>query len=942
MAPKARQPKGKAKSRAAGAGVSVPSSLPASIANVNASYLADVQQWFSNVAANPILNQLAGATLPLTVEQGGRLAPFDHNLFKPGLERAATTPVTAETVKDAKPFYTSGGVLQWLNPMWTATPGVQINRSTVQAIADRNFPPKDPRHFPIGLVASANDAEYMPMEHKGGMKCVSPMEYVHAAYMACDRDLADPSCDDELVRRWSNIFRDVSISFMFVPENLESLSSFQQREASAPKLSQHFLTSVLLSSRGETFSPSFIDAALTVESRVLADPVVGQILQELDDSFGSSGPLNSVHKLQAVINRGKTAQGIQWTFKSIADSIKMRYLEAGEITATKINRLHGDVAMLKMEVRDYRLHIFLEKHAFTADAKRRLREVLHGHDSARRCLAAYPDQKQVEISWQATLPGSARKFCDFAEAVIYGDSHDASLKTAVKYSKGAPDFLGCQLAKEDLDTIIDCVEKEAAQDSLGIELPKDDGSFASTPSKQQWKVDEIIHFEENGETDKLAKKVQELNSEERDNWLSVASKYVRIAVMPDDPKTLVSEIKSSDLATTAGDMTGLALLHFDTKLAGEAATAPRIRKAPFQEKSYNTQVSAVLEGRFRGVGDQPTLGGGGVVLVVDGGRLGSAKPLKKPRAPPVAAVAPEEKLPEGDEADDDLDGDGEKELNRMTLKHHVVHVIASEETLKANRKLSRGPAGLQQVEDMHVLTVGNLALPERAGKHYDGSDKGTVIGPVTLPTPEKEWRTSAKNKREIYTKKNRIPVGGKAAGLDAPEKRSDTDIEPVFGCTFPVLFYLEVLRRFFGRTVVDLAPGPGNFAEAALRRRTGLFGIAMSQKHAPGIEGRLKLVALAMARDPESLLYNAKSAEAMGETKKEVTHEPKKAKRKFKGTGKGAEVEQSGDKQPPKKKLKGKGKVVDKDGEEPEPDGDEEADGSNWDLSGDDGEGGKD
>eukprot|EP00959_Pyramimonas_sp_CCMP1952_P334344 7002079-Pyramimonas_sp.AAC.1 len=66
MAPKARQPKGKAKSRAAGAGVSVPSSLPASIANVNASYLADVQQWFSNVAANPILNQLAGATLPLT------------------------------------------------------------------------------------------------------------------------------------------------------------------------------------------------------------------------------------------------------------------------------------------------------------------------------------------------------------------------------------------------------------------------------------------------------------------------------------------------------------------------------------------------------------------------------------------------------------------------------------------------------------------------------------------------------------------------------------------------------------------------------------------------------------------------------------------------------------------------------------------------------------
>jgi hypothetical protein len=128
-------------------------------------------------------------------------------------------------------------------------------------------------------------------------------------------------------------------------------------------------------------------------------------------------------------------------------------------------------------------------------------------------------------------------------------------------------------------------------------------------------------------------KIGKLEEDERATWTAAAQRlvrqYVRIIVYPQTEKQLVSEIQNSELGRMTGDLTGTVLIHYDVKLAGESVTAPRLRTSPFQEKTYEKFVAAVLEGRDQGGKKVPTLNVGDLVLLLDAGRTGNAKGLKK-------------------------------------------------------------------------------------------------------------------------------------------------------------------------------------------------------------------------------------------------------------------------------------------------------------------------
>ncbi len=51
--------------------------------------------------------------------------------------------------------------------------------------------------------------------------------------------------------------------------------------------------------------------------------------------------------------------------------------------------------------------------------------------------------------------------------------------------------------------------------------------------------------------------------------------------------------------------------------------------------------------------------------------------------------------------------------------------------------------------------------------------------------------------------------------------RKDTDREPVSFATLPREFYTAVLNGYIVKTVLDLTPGMGAFAEACLLQRCG-------------------------------------------------------------------------------------------------------------------------
>jgi hypothetical protein len=182
--------------------------------------------------------------------------------------------------------------------------------------------------------------------------------------------------------------------------------------------------------------------------------------------------------------------------------------------------------------------------------------------------------------------------------------------------------------------------------------------------------------------------------------------------------------------------------------------------------------------------------------------------------------------------------------------------------MRARRKLTRGTASLRQSEGMHIITSGLLTLPERISKHYSGTNKGTMLGPITLSKLEEEWSATVKEKRAIYGKRCRIAVGGKSPE-GAVGKRTDTDMEPVFFWQYPFTFYEELIDRYFGRTVFDLTPGSGNFGEAALKNRVAYFCIAMTEEHATFLTEKFQFAALKYMVEEGSSIYNPKCAAAL-------------------------------------------------------------------------------
>ena len=86
-----------------------------------------------------------------------------------------------------------------------------------------------------------------------------------------------------------------------------------------------------------------------------------------------------------------------------------------------------------------------------------------------------------------------------------------------------------------------------------------------------------------------------------------------------------------------------------------------------------------------------------------------------------------------------------------------------------------------------MISNAALCLPERTGKHFEGTNKGTALGPVVLLETTAGWQATVKAKRDIYGKRYRIAVGGKTTEGKL-ERRSGGDVEPTFWWTMPEAF----------------------------------------------------------------------------------------------------------------------------------------------------------
>ena len=129
----------------------------------------------------------------------------------------------------------------------------------------------------------------------------------------------------------------------------------------------------------------------------------------------------------------------------------------------------------------------------------------------------------------------------------------------------------------------------------------------------------------------------------------------------------------------------------------------------------------------------------------------------------------------------------------------------------------------------------------------------------------------------MYGKRDFIPVGGRAPGEDATESETEEPgaptpprpprgagtSEPVAWHSMPELLWHEILCDFRVGAVIDLTPGDGPLAGAALHARIPYTGLVFTRRHADELLQRLQSLVLAGATREGDTWYDPRLVESL-------------------------------------------------------------------------------
>eukprot|EP00959_Pyramimonas_sp_CCMP1952_P453168 9467791-Pyramimonas_sp.AAC.1 len=231
-------------------------------------------------------------------------------------------------------------------------------------------------------------------------------------------------------------------------------------------------------------------------------------------------------------------------------------------------------------------------------------------------------------------------------------------------------------------------------------------------------------------------------------------------------------------------------------------------------------------------------------------------------------------------------------------KVRPILIHASEESISERYEGHlRSFTTIEQHENMYIVTKDNLELKEHDSLHFEGTNRGNMIGPVGLPSWKDDnevWRIPVDLKKEVLGKDGIVLVGGAAdqgakaaeAAVKSKQKTTGTDgKETVFWHALPEPVDEELVHRYDLKAVINLTVGPAMLAMACLRKRRPYCGITLTQKHADLIIQHLEMkVSKAMQTEGDPL-HEPSLAELLNVFKEEPAEEenqtpPPKPKRK--------------------------------------------------------------
>ena len=115
-----------------------------------------------------------------------------------------------------------------------------------------------------------------------------------------------------------------------------------------------------------------------------------------------------------------------------------------------------------------------------------------------------------------------------------------------------------------------------------------------------------------------------------------------------------------------------------------------------------------------------------------------------------------------------------------------ISILLDEESVMDRMDLVRGFATIDQSQHLYIVTKNALNLNRHKRLHYHGSNRGSTLAIVELPSWESEdmWGLKVERKKEVIGSAAKIAVGGPAAGEEGNKKRDkvDTYTQYMFYC----------------------------------------------------------------------------------------------------------------------------------------------------------------
>ncbi len=378
-----------------------------------------------------------------------------------GGERAAQAPYDGKAYCHAMSStgrYDCGGNLFWHNIIAPASPGVPIRRSSVEKLQAYFFATPDKR-FPLPITISCPSkliTVYDPEAHKGGLRRVSPEEVVHAYIFAVAFAIQRGAPEEELLR-WRTVALTATFSFKeLVSEDTIWFEAIALREAmvtahtamgrtalqrcfeiialktryeaggggklASAAVQNLYVERARLSDESEPVSAAAVDAALTIHRRALSIPAVLDCIKEMEGA--GIPPLNSIFKLQVIVQKARSEDNIVWCFQAIRDKLKSDAIDKDCLTMTALGGggktgsgrvAFVDLLVAKRALKCHMLGEWLNKMLPSSNAMR-LRKVFDSHESYRKHICGYGDSAERDLTWAAAWPPSALQLLQLVEA----------------------------------------------------------------------------------------------------------------------------------------------------------------------------------------------------------------------------------------------------------------------------------------------------------------------------------------------------------------------------------------------------------------------------------------------------------------------------------------------------------------------------------------------